>query len=143
MKVNELRIGNLVDEINRNGKVHLPAGLVRKVGRISFFEVELYYPFEPFATQVEPTPTKIADLSPIRLTSEWLQKLGFILYNDGNEDQYYRDFGDYPNHMTIRLVPSRDGGWNVAYFTRAHIRFVHQLQNLYFSLTNEELEYEP
>jgi hypothetical protein len=70
------------------------------------------------------------DLFPIPLTEEWLLKFGF-------EKFITKDI--YP---TFAL---NDFNWNdgilyiVGYSFINHIKYVHQLQNLYFALTNEEL----
>jgi len=77
------------------------------------------------------------ELNPIQLTEEWLLKFGFdydsdialysksgydVCINDDNSISYY--LGEY-------------GSWY------KNITHVHQLQNLYFALTNEELTLKP
>jgi hypothetical protein len=64
---------------------------------------------------------------PIPLTEEWLLKLGFIKhvsqsiwYTLNKVDVWFFD-GKYVNDIDVE------------------IKYVHQLQNLYFALTNEEL----
>ena len=65
---------------------------------------------------------------PIPLTEEWLVKFGF--YKDKLEVGLYH-FNDLeiflPNYFT----------WKTQFID--NIKYVHQLQNLYFALTNEEL----
>jgi hypothetical protein len=70
---------------------------------------------------------------PIPLTEEWLLKLGFvnncltikgILFEVG-----YVGYDFVNNEMTLRINQ----------FISLKIQHVHQLQNLYFTLTNEEL----
>lgn len=80
--------------------------------------------------------------NPIPLTEEWLLKLGFkdarsnelelypikyntktIRYNGINTNLYVSDFGD-DSHYDLPCP---------------HIKYVHQLQNIYFALTGEEL----
>jgi hypothetical protein len=81
------------------------------------------------------TPQTISDfdnklivLNPILLTEEWLIKLGFIKhvnqsiwYTLNKVDVWFFD-GKYVNDIDVE------------------INFVHELQNLYFALTNEELQ---
>ncbi len=69
--------------------------------------------------------------NPIPLTEEWLFKFGFeIGYNQKKMlDVYCKDFG---------LLIERSNGGNF-YYKKVFIQYVHQLQNLYFALTGEEL----
>lgn len=81
-----------------------------------------------------------ANYEPISLTEEWLLKFGaekltsrtfrifnyVLVYHDGEE--YYQIGIQFPNSPIIHL---------------ANIKFVHQLQNLYFALTGEELKRNP
>lgn len=115
MKANELRIGNYVS-VN---------DLIVSVNRI---EVGKFW-----ATHNDLLFFQGIDTKPIPLTEEWLLKLGFekklIQYNnfycrckwtiEVNADEYsvYNQYDRYLNT----------------------IKYVHQLQNLYFDLTGEEL----
>ena len=72
---------------------------------------------------------------PIPLTEEWLVKLGFISDSLGGFNS--------PRSMNIYFL---DKHINICYAKYAesgvkleHIKYVHQLQNLYFALTGEEL----
>ena len=90
----------------------------------------------------EPTDLIDADeFKPIPLTEEWLLKFGFKSRED-NEYGYLRlenRVGDF------YVRPSYDGGyywgfgWSNEINNQRNIKCVHQLQNLYFALTNEEL----
>ena len=70
--------------------------------------------------------------NPIPITPEWLERFGFVskhnnLFILGKiELRYYRGRSD----VLVR-------GINVSY------KYIHQLQNLYFALTGEELEIKP
>lgn len=67
---------------------------------------------------------------PIPLTEEWLLRFGFeVLEFDHKENQY---------GFKGRLIVIRHGLF-CDYGTSVIIKHVHQLQNLYFSLTGEEL----
>jgi len=133
MKLNELRIGSLVDVINRSHEVHLPMNVIRKVGHIEFFKVRLYEHDKPFATQAEHWEVDTADLSPIPLTEELLLKFGFVF---GNNHGFYvlledNSKGDY-NYDNVLFV--------LQYYGDDTCKYVHQLQNIYFALTGEELQ---
>jgi len=82
------------------------------------------------------------DYQPIKLTEEWLLKFGFNkLEND--IPTYYKFFGDlildnYEFSFNIYV------DWRLNYFItvfgrKITIKYVHQLQNLYSALTDEEL----
>jgi hypothetical protein len=142
MKASGLRIGNLVDVINRHPRINMPFGIVRRIGEIQFFKVRLYQFDKPFAVQPEPEPTEISDLSPIPLTEEWIKDYWMnggavisLLTWEGSdfihwtkEDGVFLDGESFDNEGTVYL---------------SHIKYVHQLQNLYFALTGEELTIKP
>jgi hypothetical protein len=133
MKSSELRIGNFFDEINRKSRIHRPYGFVRKVGCISFFKVELYEVDKPFAQQIKPDMTDISNLSPIPLTEEWLLKFGFKRLNNAWNGPHRNDFSIW-NPIGNPEFILNDTVLN------PRTEYVHQLQNLYFALTGEELE---
>jgi hypothetical protein len=72
----------------------------------------------------------------IPLTEEWLLKFGFEKVEDINKDTY----PDYK--IKGMLIHSNVHGNYVLgnYSPICFIKYVHQLQNLYFALTGEELE---
>jgi hypothetical protein len=87
----------------------------------------------------EPT---INSMNPIPLTEEWLLKMGFDIsnssgYNIKNNgieiDIWFNDDGLIND---IQISSTNISG---AYPNIKHFQYVHQLQNLYFALTNEEL----
>ena len=131
MKASELRIGNYVTTLTGD-KVLLPTMITEKIGEIDLFSVELYDYKKSFAEQ-HPRICNLKYISPIPLTEEWLRRFGFKQRNVG----YYfiKDMClSYANvglhNYTLRL----DG-----YYIH-DIKHVHQLQNLYFALTNTELQ---
>jgi hypothetical protein len=68
--------------------------------------------------------------NPIPLTEEWLLKFGFEIYEfDHKENQY---------GLKGRLIVLREG-YFCDYGTSVVLKSVHQLQNIYFALTNNEL----
>jgi len=109
MKASDLRIGNLVYFETDRGKILLPVETIRKDKISSGFEVS-YYDDEK--------------TSYIPLTEEWLLKFGFKING---------------NTMKINIL-----GINGSFFFEhelgiSQISYVHQLQNLYWILTGEEL----
>jgi hypothetical protein len=113
----ELRIGNLVDLGNRIAKIN-----------------EIYHR-ACTVLDLEETQDTIEDYErtkPIPLTEDWLLKFGFdklpivfeykrfYLYKQDNSDIWRLNHSGTNAHITT-------------------LKYVHQLQNLYFALTNEEL----
>jgi len=82
--------------------------------------------------------------SPIPLTEEWLVKFGFIKARD--EANPYMDgehtviSGRFTVFSKMPLTFNSVHGWFLnKYQTELIIKYVHQLQNLYFALTGQEL----
>lgn len=68
----------------------------------------------------------------VLIQAVWLMKLGFT-YRDGWEDRYVND------RLKIYGNPMKEG-WTIENIEpNFEIKYVHQLQNLYFSLTGSEL----
>lgn len=132
MKASELRVGNLVnyriiDEFDKR-KEWL------EVSQIDYDDLRI----------LEIENENNQDYLPIKLNKEWLLKLGFNkLEND--IPTYYKCFGnmildDYEFSFNIYV------DWKLNYFItvfgrKITIKYVHQLQNLYFALTEEELNF--
>jgi len=125
MKANELRIGNYV-------KLML--------------NYEDYENIQVTLQSLECVEKKMGDYEPIPLTEEWLYKFGFkdidksdndyITYTDSNHDYYLQlDVRRRDGKYTI-LDNSFD---DLRDFSMVDISYVHQLQNIYFVLTGEEL----
>lgn len=79
------------------------------------------------------------ELSPIPITPEWLERGGFNQYVTPNGQMCF-NLGEYRVYLngepSFHLMVS-DG----YYPTLCKIKYVHQLQNLYFALTGKELEF--
>lgn len=88
-------------------------------------------------------------IQPIPLTDEWLLKFGFSFNPDWciyylNVDINFRLRNDDPlpdeTNFKIQHVSDDDFYLSIEGFTWGQpIRYAHQLQNLYFALTGEEL----
>ena len=110
MKTNELRIGNWV--------LSCSEGIETKVGMIAV-GIDIHF-------------------KPIPLTEEWLLNFGFEKRIDCINSLYCilagRVLLEYDfRYNTIDMIN------RVNFHIDIHIQYVHQLQNLYFALTGEEL----
>lgn len=77
------------------------------------------------------------DFEPISLTEEWLLKFGFK--NESENRQYCLGKKDLLINLDNGFYFSEwNGNWII--HKGIEIKYVHQLQNLYFSLMGEELE---
>jgi hypothetical protein len=117
MKANELRIGNYVNYIIEDDLDE----------RKEWLEI----------SQIDAEDLMSLDdnYSPIPLTEEWVESLGFE-YNE-----YYTNY-----HLNNTSVQFRDGRWlfsndqsDAGCFVLREIKYVNQLQNIYFALTDTEL----
>ena len=117
MKAKELRIGNLVRILTKNPKKEKPL-FDYKVEKIDLNDF-LYFDNEVY--------------KPIPLTEEWLLKFGFKKYSN---DIRFLQKGSLKLKNTER-------GFKFYYVESIiYITSVHQLQNLYYTLTKTELNYE-
>ena len=83
---------------------------------------------------------------PIELTEEWLLKFGFKIADHKEYNLFLSK--DYPRNY-LNIHTNTDGEQKITVFCSdedessfmlENIKHVHQLQNLYFALTNEELK---
>lgn len=117
MKASELRIGNLVYVGN---KLRHVCGTIDKTIQHNYHPQNSTYS-ENYENECEPIP----------LTEEWLVKFGFEnFYNEFLSSNGYFDLIFNDDKVSLRV----EGQW-----LSLEIKYVHQLQNLYFALTNEEL----
>lgn len=118
MKATELRIGNLIeykiaDELDERKEWW-------EVSKVDFQDL----------TWLDSNPED-ANFRPIKLTEEWLLKFGFVKKEIGYskltemEQCFLISFG---KHTSVNGIKFNN-----------EIKTVHQLQNLYFALTGEEL----
>ena len=121
IKANELRIGNLFIEENSN-KIIEVIGLDKKT---VVFSGKFLYQWQA---------------KPIPLTEEWLLKFGF---ENVHTDWFYKDIvktNSYQFCFNICLSNGKitlDSGFDENSIIK--LKYVHQLQNLYFALTGAEL----
>lgn len=130
MKANELRIGN----IHETNCFDIPREGIRS------FRIDGKCYSYITGHGISLVEQGLMEFVPIPLTEDWLLKMGFELsghqlgeeYSRGNFSMYYYN-GDYPDYEG-EILASCFNGNNV------EIKYIHQLQNLYFALTGEELE---
>jgi hypothetical protein len=131
MKSSELRLLNLVEYPNWNNDGSKAYFKIRDIyfddGRIGLTNGSIIVP-----------GSKLEYLKPILLTEEWLLKFGF-----SKRDVLSSVLYDMKNpRFSIYLNPPIDKSnkWNILGIEKnINIQYVHQLQNLYFALTGEEL----
>jgi hypothetical protein len=114
IQANELRIGNYYMYAGNNGIVYA------KVNTIQYNE---------FGLLSDCDGVNFGICAPIPLTEEWLLKFGFLKHKGDNKVFWLNDF-EFENDL--KWIFWRG---NVL----ENIKHVHQLQNLYFALTNKEL----
>lgn len=93
--------------------------------------------------ELYPVEENIEDVKPIPITPEWLERMGFkhtVAKGYGGQDMWAGmgfitnglvNFRGTPKHLHL------EGYFNT------QVKYVHQLQNLYFALTGKELEIKP
>lgn len=117
MKVSELRIGNYVNRL----------GYPEQIKSITISEGKRGY----VAVQSSGVITH-NQIEPIPLTEEWLLKLGF----EKLENKFYSK-GRFSYHKKYgwKIFENWVNGWVGV----QKVEYVHQLQNLYFAISGEEL----
>lgn len=129
INANELRIGNWVKSLIPHGGDFVKFKRFDEDLKIAFFYNELIGAY-------------IEHIQPIPLTPEILEKCGI------------KGLHTKKLHSIFKLSPIKEGGYSVhvgtIYTTITiqeckiqDIQHLHQLQNLYFALTGEELNYTP
>lgn len=131
MEIKELRIGNIINLIN--------------IGQCSIVGLERIdnNVLPVVSNEKREFKTNQNIIEPIQLTEEWLLKFGFEQLN--KQPIYTIRVGENIDNK-IKLGISIDGWFGMCYdgliyqgINDNRIKHVHQLQNLYFALTNEEL----
>lgn len=121
MKATELRIGNLSERTNKQTKEKLLIEL------IASDILDIHASGERSSFIYEPIP----------LTEEWLLKLGFKYYSLPSENNVKRGYYTMKYGSTFKIIISNKKYYFLNF--RKEIEYAHQLQNLYFALTGEEL----
>lgn len=128
MNASELRIGNYLEISLKSGQGRK---LINKIGCQDIVRI-----FENIGS---------VNYEPIPLTEEWLLKFGFEKFNPYPFKEYW-SINDFEIEIHGDKFPVRiDGGESAPHLTQFighNTKYVHQLQNIYFALTGEELKYE-
>jgi hypothetical protein len=128
MRASELRIGNLVMFAGNSGIEY------RKIKCIKLNEFGFLSDYDGVNFEI---------CKPIPLTEEWLLRFGFEKSDklrDAFKKQYYYNFTKNIDNKFIETISFELTEYNNLYpYFFEHIQHVHELQNLYFALTNEEL----
>jgi hypothetical protein len=127
IKVNELRVGNILHLLIKNemdGETKARVVTTLSVDQIKFID-----------------DRKDADdfFEPIPLTPEWLDRCGL----DGSGQ--FKDgtiIIECCSNLEIRIIENGLCKYIMPLNKKVKIEYLHQLQNLYFSLTGEELKIE-
>ena len=134
MKAEDLRIGNWVEIKDHEVKTYAQ---VEGIGNLQQVAGQLW---------------SIEELEPIPLTEDWLERFGFKKYQNGFlitptgmlDFGYFIEYYDWREDWSVGILyydPVRDCDIDEIYKfnVSGSIIYVHQLQNLYFALTGEEL----
>ena len=127
LSAKDLRIGNLITRKNKVLKVCIiqPDKIL-----VSGYSWGKYF--------------KCDEIEPILLTEEWLFKFGFEKAKHSHGyDCYIKDGFDFDivshGRYWVLAIYTDESCTNSLYFAHGRFEYVHQLQNLYFALTGEEL----
>jgi hypothetical protein len=118
LNCNELRIGNYLEMLGKVKKVECISNLPARK--------EMYW-----LTCKDMIDTKIIHFNPILLTEDWLLKLGFV---KNDFDSHYEK-GEFYIEVWEKDFVFRWNDFNID----INLNSVHRIQNLYFTLTGEEL----
>lgn len=124
VSVREFRIGNLV---NYNGN-HNEIGIVSEILKNDLTNVS---PYKIGINHRVDIRYDIDKLKPIQLTEDWLLSFGFK-----NHENYfwYKKENVFSNMLSVG-IQNKDGVITII----ENIRYLHQLQNLYYIFTGSEL----
>jgi hypothetical protein len=139
VSVSDLRIGNLI-------------GLGGSICNVVEIQKNIFYVEDEHGAEFKNTTT---DLKPILLTEEWLLKLGFEKIESSNFDYQLQvqnsiSSGQEESYIWVDLgdVEEEWADWDFprtsivteSYWIKTNAKSIHQLQNLYFSITGKELK---
>lgn len=144
MKANEIRQGNYAYYKFWNPEPNNERYSYSQIQIIGFLKDKFYFNFLGKKEVI-----KVSDLEPIRLTEKWLLNFGFNqIYNTRNE--HHPLVKKVSLGKEIEIYPPSDDLKKIQFYRfvvvgvrcqsfEIYIKYVHQLQNLYFALTGEEL----
>lgn len=127
IQAKELRIGNWFQYFSKEYSSGAIYGTIESI----YEEGVNVYASSSYDTAYLECERKFIDMHPIPLTPEILEKAGFELFPWGWVKKSSKDFGV---RLTVKSFMYEVSGNNPVC-----LDYLHQLQNLYFSLTGEEL----
>tara|TARA_R110000772_G_scaffold246116_1_gene359736 strand:+ start:170 stop:538 length:369 start_codon:yes stop_codon:yes gene_type:complete len=119
MEAKELRIGNYINLI-ADGHEHEPDTFQWSIDDYEYYETVMF------------------NIIPIPLTEEWLLRFGFRDIKNV-ENVNFKEYRQWERYSICIQFPCGEEAHFYAGNYPVAIRYVHQLQNLYFALTGEEL----
>jgi hypothetical protein len=129
MNKRDLRVGNLVEILTANKKINLPTGQFGTIEEIREEKVKIKLRNES-SNVVHVFNRKYDTIKPIKLTHDWMLKLGFDEIDNGRYKYWNFDFIFY--FYVNGLLESDDLPMFI------HYEYVHEIQNLYYDLTGDE-----
>ena len=138
IKANELRIGNLVfDDQNVIAKIESIQS--KEYSKWNGDDIDVIFSIDG--------NMKESTISPIPLSEDWLLKFGFECIANGGDQKRFglknRNkncfYGVELDHEEICLNKQSLFGCETLIHNEIFLQYVHQLQNIYFALTGEDL----
>jgi len=138
MKANELKINNWINYNSCNFKIN-------SIIHPEPFIGENYSHKWLIALDNNCLTVTLDKIKPIPLTEEWLIKLGFN-QNKKNNGTFNKDLFKFhtqrPNHKNKGFILCTEIYWcQKRVIVSGGVKYLHQLQNLYFALTQKELTF--
>ncbi len=121
MKATDLRIGNLV-------KRYLGADEYKTIVLKSISDTGEFTYIDQDEKTLYLVRNNFKSIEPIEITEEWILKMGLISLK-----------GDFIRFHQLRCFSIRKGSDLSYYYQHIKLKHVHQVQNLFFALTGEEL----
>jgi len=146
MEAKELRLGNYVEL-----QIDLPEIKTKEVSQVLKLEAESseIYCFSENIPDCDIWDIEDEQVKPIKLTREWLIKFGFDCVYDTDYEDWLYDKDSEIHELRIQYYNFNDENkssfFAVEYLGQIEVKlkYVHQLQNLYFALTGNELIIKP
>lgn len=130
--IKQLRLGNIVQDINRCGNVHLPNNIPLYVYSIRNTTIQLCREKDIPTLIPKPFDSPVFDVCGLPLTKDWLLNFGFKsspgsdIYCEWTKDDF-TIIESYKKFYFKELV-------------KINFEYVHQLQNFYFDMKGLEVD---
>jgi hypothetical protein len=131
MNKRDLRVGNLVEILTANKKINLPTGQFGTIEEIREEKVKIKLRNES-SDVVHVFNRKYDTIRPIKLTHEWMLKLGFEEINGFRYKHW---------NLELSFYFDTNGDLESDYFPIfIFYKYVNEIQNLYYDLTGDEFK---